>query len=140
MAPPPSALTMLDRMARVFIAQHVADVHADQEEVGASFDRKGGGFKLHAVNQGGPNETNITYNPKTITATVHLHPGVEPEQLTFSGADINSANKISAQLSRNVPSYVSVNNGQYILRYDPQAYTISFLPGVWGQLPGGFIP
>jgi hypothetical protein len=33
-----------------------------------------------------------------------------------------------------------VNNGQYILRYDPQAYTISFLPGVWGQLPGGFIP
>jgi hypothetical protein len=131
---------MMDRTARVFIAQHVSDVHADQEEVGASFDHIKGKLYVHAVNQGGPNSTNITYDPQTIVATVHLHPGTDPDQLTFSSGDINSANRVSAELSRSIPSYVSVNNGQYILRYDPGAYTITFLPGVWGQVPGGFVP
>ena len=138
--PPPNELTPTDRLARNFIAKHVRDVHADQEEVGASIDKTGNRLRIHTVNQGGPNGTDITYNPRTVSSTVHLHPGVEPNQLTFSGKDINSANRVSAKLSRNVSNYVSVNNGQYILRYDPEQYTITYLPGVWGQVPGGFIP
>jgi len=78
----------------------------------------------------------------TVAAIVHLHTKDALVDLTFSSIDMDSANGLweKGVVSSKLVFYVSINNGQYLLRYDPEQYTITTIPGIWGQGPGGFIP
>jgi hypothetical protein len=139
--PAPRDITRLDRIAMDFFRRHqriaerlnnefatVIDVSPD----GKRFARHGS-IKVSNATPGGPDQVRFRMYPNT-RATAHIHQG-EGFHPTFSATDIEVAR------STKTISYVSVNRGQYVLRFDPRTDTITSLPGVWGQLPtGGFLP
>jgi len=149
----PNQLTPLDRRVRSFFLKYARQVHLDEEELGASFELgKDGRIWMHELNQGGPVNTTITFNPDRVMAMAHLHPtdftsndGNYERALSFSGLDINCVNELFLQnkATLDVVHYVSVDWGRLILKYDPVAYTITYIPGVWNMNPdpnAGFLP
>ena len=142
-APKPREISETDQLVREFVRRHARVVEKLNNEIGTTIELRNG--RLGTVPQvwwslgrgdvaiGGRYEVNFFSNDKAVAA-VHLHTG--HDQSSFSDWDLDDAR------ARGLPDYVSINRGQYILRFDPRANTITRLPGIWGQeLPtGGFVP
>jgi len=133
-------LTATDIMARFFIMQQVTTVLAEEKEAVVSInwgnDRN---LYLCEVQWGSYGRSQTPLDSRRAVAVAHIHTSDAEIDRHFSGLDINAANDLYQRqtMKDNVRSYVAVNGGQYLLRYDPKAFTITYIPGVWFHMPPG---